>query len=274
MIEASLRSTVEAWLESHLNVELSRCSMDNIPVVAVPDPEFELRAIRFGDGHLVVACDTWTPQLQQVCAALEPDLLFSVFGAYELGRIAVPRGFGIWGPSWWLFADESSWRPRVDHEVTSLSAEQCSQIDFEIFWHCYPGDECVAAFGIYRDDGLVALATVGDRGQPFMEIGVDVVRGEQTRGLGSSVISAAGNWILDQGSLPAASVGPFNVPSARALRSVGLAYVFSDLVSASGPFRVPPQPLGKPIPEAELIDHYPTWAMNPDIQRCKQRRPD
>ena len=274
MIDAALRSTVERWLESHLNVELSRCGIETIPVVAVPDPAFELRAIRFGDRHLVVARDSWTPQLQQVCATLEPDLLFSVFGAYELGRVAVPRGFGIWGPTWWLFADESSWRPRVGHQVASLSAEQCSQIDFGIFWHCYPADECVASFGIYRDDRLVALATVGDRGQPFMEIGVDVVRGQQTRGLGSSVISAAGNWILDQGHLPVASVGPFNVPSTRALRSVGLAYVFSDLVAASGPFRVPPQPLGKPIPEADLLDYYPTWAMNPDIRRCPHRQPD
>lgn len=274
MIDAALRSTVERWLESHLNVELSRCGIETIPVVAVPDPAFELRAIRFGDRHLVVARDSWTPQLQQVCATLEPDLLFSVFGAYELGRVAVPRGFGIWGPTWWLFADESSWRPRVDHQVASLSAEQCSQIDFGIFWHCYPADERVASFGIYRDDRLVALATVRDRGQPFMEIGVDVVRGQQTRGLGSSVISAAGNWILDQGHLPVASVGPFNVPSTRALRSVGLAYVFSDLVAASGSFRVPPQPLGKPIPEADLLDYYPSWAMNPDIRRCPHRQPD
>ena len=267
MIEFSLLSKVEVWLESHLGIELSRGGTENVPVVAVPNPELEFRAVRFGNRHLVVARDSWTPQLRQVCATLEPDLLFSVFGAYELGRVAVPRGFGIWGPSWWLFADKSSWRPRVDHVVTLLSADQCSRIDFEIFWHCYPADECVASFGIYRDDRLAALATVGDRGQPFMEIGVDVTREHQTRGLGSSVISAAGNWILDQGCLPMASVGPFNVPSARVLRSVGLAYVFSDLVAASGPFKVPPQPLGKPVPEADLLDHYPTWAMNPDIRR-------
>lgn len=271
MIQASLRPAVESWLESDLQVELSRGGTANVSIVPVPDPEFELRAVRCGDRNLIVTRDTWTPQLQQVCGTLEPELLFSVFGAYELGRVAVPRGFGVWGPTWWLFGDESTWRPRLHHDVNSLTAEQHSQIDFEIFWHCYPLDESVAAFGIQVDDRLLALATVGDRGRPFMEIGVDVAPGQQTRGLGSSVISAAGNWILDQGCLPMAGVGPFNVPSARALRGAGLAYGFSDLVAAPGPFRVPPQPLGKPIPEAELQDHYPAWAMNADIRPRSHR---
>jgi hypothetical protein len=274
IIQTSLRAVVERWLESDLKVELSRGCSKSVAVVAVPDPEFELRAVRCGDRHLIVARDSWTPQLLRLCETLEPDLLFSIFGAYELGRVAVPNGFGVWGPTWWLFADKSSWHPREQHQAVQLSTEEQAQIDFEIFWHCYPVDECVAAFGIHGDDRLLALATVADKGQPFMEIGVDVVPGEKTRGLGSSVISAAGNWILDQGCLPMAGVGPFNVPSARALRGAGLAYGFTDLVTSPGPFRIPPQPLGKPTPTAELLDHYPMWAMNPDIRQRREHCAD
>ena len=265
MIDDSLRSIVEEWLESHLTTSLSQGSAERVRVVALASPEFALRAIRFGEKHLIVARDSWVPELESVCASLDPDLLFSVFGTYELARVAMPRGCAVWGPTWWLFADESSWRPRVTDAAIQLAGNQHAQVDFDLFWHCYPPEESVAAFGIYRDD-LAALATVKDLGRPFMEIDVDVAPGSQERGLGSSVVSAAGNWILSQGRLPVASVGPFNVPSARTLRGVGLAYGFSDLISRPGPFRVPPQPLGKPLPNADLANHYPDWAMNRDIR--------
>ena len=54
-----------------------------------------------------------------------------------------------------------------------------------------------------------------------------------------------------------ASVGPPNIPSARTLRSVGLRYLMSDMRGVEGPFRAPPQPMGRPYPGAPIYDSYP-----------------
>ena len=95
---------------------------------------------------------------------------------------------------------------------------------------------------------------------------MDVVPGAKGRGLGRSVVTAAAQWILKNGRTVMASVGPPNVPSARTLRSVGLRYLMSDLRGVEGPFRVPPQSLGRPYPGAPIYDSYPRWAVNQDIQ--------
>ena len=80
-----------------------------------------------------------------------------------------------------------------------------------------------------------------------------------------AVVAAAARWILDNGRIVLATVGQFNVPSARTLRSVGLQYTFMDIKGLPGPFKVPPQPLGRPYPEAQVYDYYPRWAINDDI---------
>ena len=111
----------------------------------------------------------------------------------------------------------------------------------------------------------VALATVIDRGDPVWEIGMEVTPVRTGRGLGRAVVAAAARWILDNGRIVLATVGQFNVPSARTLRSVGLQYTFMDIKGLPGPFKVPPQPLGRPYPEAQVYDYYPRWAINDDI---------
>ena len=35
-------------------------------------------------------------------------------------------------------------------------------------------------------------------------------------------------------------------------------------------FAVPPQPLGRPSKEINVVDYYPEWAKNPDISPKKQ----
>ena len=137
--------------------------------------------------------------------------------------------------------------------------------DASIFWHCH-WHQAAACFGIPINGELVALATVNDRGGSVYEIEVDVAPANGLSGLGRAVVSAAGRWILQQGGLILATTAPWNIPSARLLRSVGLRYVLCDMVGQRGPFRVPPQPLGKPRPDTNLQNHYPDWAINQQIQ--------
>ena len=123
----------------------------------------------------------------------------------------------------------------------------------------------MAAFGVHEDGRLAALATVVDRGEPVLEIGMEVAPGAKGRGLGRAVVAAAARWIVESGSVALATVAGFNVPSARTLRSVGLDYLFMDLEGKRGPVSVPPQTLGAPYPGAKLYDYYPRWAMNQEI---------
>jgi GNAT superfamily N-acetyltransferase len=197
--------------------------------------------------------------------SLHPDLLFSTFGASELARVTLPYGFGVWGPAWLLFADEASWRPIEDDRPVQLNRPELAGVDYDIFWHC-EADGPLAGFGIFEDGRLVALATVRDDGDPVWEIGMDVAPDSKGRGLGRAVVNAAGRWILENGRLILATTAPFNVPSTRTLRSLGLRYLLSEMKGREGLFQVPPQPLGSPYPGAKVYDYYPRWAMNQGIQ--------
>ncbi|HKI83193.1 MAG TPA: GNAT family N-acetyltransferase, partial [Candidatus Krumholzibacteria bacterium] len=146
-----------------------------------------------------------------------------------------------------------------------LPSEGLPQIDRTTFWHCNTTNP-IAAFGIYEEAQLVALATVTHHGHTIAEIGVDVAPDHKGRGLGRAVVSAAGNWIHERGLTIHATVAFWNVPSSRTMLSLGLRYAFASMHARPGAFRVPPQPLGSPLPEAEVFDAYPRWAMNRSIE--------
>ena len=177
----------------------------------------------------------------------------------------LPKGIGIFGPSWYFVADHASFRPVDDLRPVQLSSSELADtVDVQVFWHCFP-KEAFVGFGIFENDELTALATGRRVGELMWEIGVDVAPESKTRGLGRAVVSAAGCWILEQKKLILATSAPWNVPSVRTLRSLGLQMVLSDMDSRPGPFLVPPQPLGTPYRGAEAYNYYPDWAMNKAI---------
>lgn len=266
---------IRDWLEARLGVSLALAGERTSPVVSrpasAPGDDAGLTAVRLNGRSLIVARGEWVEPIVRVVAGLHPDLLFTPFGSFELSRVTIPDGVSVWGPNWYLFGDPESWPAPADNRVVALTADELSEVDFELFWHCV-GPGSLAAFGVYsrfgtnKGETLAALATVKDRGRPFMEIGVDVAPDAQASGLGSAVVSATGKWILEQGRLPLATVAPFNVPSTRTLRRVGLEYGFTEMSGVPGPFRVPPQPIGRPLPDVDVYDYYPAWAMNRDIR--------
>lgn len=263
-----LFSLVKPWLEAQVGFTLPEASDVALPIVKpslASESTFPLMAIRAAG---LVACAT-TPQLfegvRSVFETLHPDQLFSVLGMYELSRASLPQGFAVWGPVPNYVADRASWRPRTNHRAIILPSEGLPGIDRTTFWHCNTGNP-IAAFGIYDAARLVALATVTDHGHAIAEIGVDVAPDHKGRGLGRSVISAAGNWILDHNLTIHATVAFWNVPSSRTMLSLGLRYVFTSMHGRPGVFRVPPQSLGSPLPGTEVFDAYPRWAMNGSIR--------
>ena len=128
---------------------------------------------------------------------------------------------------------------------------------------------CVVTLFTEQFGKIAALATVTNRGGNVYEIGMEVERYAQGSGMGRAVVNGAAQWILEKGGTPCATVGSFNVPSARTLRSVGLTYYLTDMAGGTGDFAVPPQALGTPIKDIDIYNLYPDWAMNPKIKSKK-----
>lgn len=266
MINRALLKKVQPWIDASLGYSLPERATDSPLLGATPEGANvgPFYAVRVDDVVAVSARSNWHDQLRPVLDTIHPDLLFSIAGTYELSRVTLPDGVAIWGPVPCYVADKSTWKSVNDPRVFKLSEAQVAEIDWKIFWHC-AGSESLAHFGIYEDEHLVALSSIIDKGFDVYEIGVDTVQGSQRRGLGTAVVGAAGDWILEQGATPFASAAAWNIASGRNLRKLGLVYTYSALISWEGQFMVPPQPIGQPLPGHPVYNKYPRWAMNKDI---------
>ncbi len=266
MIDKNLLDKVRPWIEASLGYPLPNNAVDAPSLGATPEganvgPFF---AVRIDDVVAVSARPEWHDRLRPVLDNIHPDLLFSVAGMFEISRVTLPDGIAVWGPVPCYVANEATWKPVNDPRVSKLSKDQLDEIDWSIFWHC-AGPKALAHFGIYEGGQLMALSSVSDNGFKVYEIGVDAVQGSQGQGLGTAVVSAAGDWILERGATPFAGAAPWNIASGRNLRRLGLTYTYSALISWEGKFMVPPQPIGQPLPNYPVYDKYPRWAMNKDI---------
>lgn len=256
-----------AVIEAKLGGSLPAAGSANIAVVASParDEKVPLWGVKTDAGTVLTVRANWVEPVQGLVEELTVDELFSVFGCYQLGRFTLPQGVGVFGPSWYYVGDAKTFKDPEDVRVCSLSgAEWEEEVDATVFWHCF-GADAVARFAIREQGKVVALATVRAEFDALWEIGIDVAPQATGQGLGRAVMGAAGRWILQQGRLVLATTAPWNVPSARTLRSVGLRCVLSDLTGAAGAFKVQPQPLGLPYPGAVIHNLYPKWAMNKQI---------
>ena len=240
MADTRLLNIVRPWIEQHLGFPYSAMSEDTVPVLAASADTLDLplRAIKVGNEAALATWPEWIEGLKPIVDDLPLDMLFSVLGAYNLARITLPYGVGIWGPIWYFFADEEAWQPYDDDDrLVHFRPSDLTNVDYDLFWHCSP--DSLAGFGIFDDDRLIALATVWNSGDPMWEIGMDVVPDTKRAGLGRTVVSAAARWILDNGKFALGTTAPFNVPSARTLRSAGLRHVFTGM---NGTEFFPPSP--------------------------------
>lgn len=261
---------VVATIESTVCAGLDAFGSDPIPVVGRPHDAGgpTLAAIRLDRGALVSARNDWLPALRPLVTNMHAEMLFSVFGAYELARVTQPDGQSAWGPVFFFFGDASTWKDPEDPRVVRLGPEDLADVDYSRFWHCYSG-EAHDGYAVIEDGELVALAGVIHYGKGVEEIGMDVMPEARGAGLGRAVVGAAGSAIIERGNLALATTSPWNVPSARTLRSSGLRYSYTLMMSFDafdGAFPMPAQPLGKPYPGARLVNYYPAWAMNQDIE--------
>ncbi len=273
MKASSLTEDLRPWLDEKIGVSLDLAGSDPIPVYESEygsSDSSALFAARVGERGLVATQQRWVKALKPIVANLALDELFSIFGAYELARMLLPDGCGVWGPSWFYVGDADCFRSVEDVRPVQLSADKLAEtVNNRIFWHCF-SDEARVGFGIFEEGKLAALATVRAEDDRIWEIGVDAAPEAKGRGLGRAVVSAAGQWILENNRFVLATTAPWNVRSARCLRSVGLQFIMSVMIGSPGPFYVPPQPLGSPYPGAETYSYYPEWAVNKEIKPPKR----
>ncbi len=267
MNASNLIETLRPWLEAKIGARLDLLGLDPIPVYETEEQSSSaLFAARIGERGLVTTQKQWLEQLKPIVQNLTLEELFSTFGGYELARVLLPDGYGVWGPSWFYIGDEDSFREVGDHCPVQLSAAELAEaVDYRIFWHCFE-DEAMTGFGIFEDGKLASLAAVRSEDDHVWEIGIDTAPEAKGRGLGRAVVSAAGRWILENNRFIFASTAPWNIRSARTLRSVGMQFIMSVMIGMPGPFYAPPQPLGNPYPGAEVYNYYPNWALNKEIK--------
>ena len=257
-------------IEATVCAGLDSFGADPIPVIGRPPDAGgpALAAIRLDRGSLVSARNDWLAALRPVVTNMHAEMLFSVLGAYELARVTQPDGQSAWGPVFFFFGDASTWCDPQDPRVVRLSQDDLSAVDYARFWHCFFG-EAHDGYGVIEDGELVALAAVCHHGENIEEIGMDVMPEARGRGVGRAVVGAAGSAIIERGHLALATTSPWNVPSARTLRSAGLRFSYSQMMSFDGfdgAFPMPAQPLGRPYSGARMVNYYPAWAMNLDIE--------
>ena len=268
MISQRLQEQLLPWIENYSRASLSSFGAKNIPLIVPAHPlekPTELLVAQIGNQTaLVLNNPDIAPKLEGLLEELSPDMIFSTFGFYELSRVTLPYGISVWGPNWFLFGEESTIGDSIDNRVEKINDNDLNEVDYKQFWHCYP--KAIAGFGIKEDGKIAALATVKNRESPVCEIGMEVLQSSQGKGMGRAVVTAAARWILENDQIPLAVVGPFNIPSARTLRSSGLEYLFQCMEGKKELFYVPPQTLGFPRPDTVMYNSYPKWAMNKDIK--------
>jgi len=265
---ADLGLKVEAWIQSRFDKPISGLGEARYQVITADTKILEwvpIWILKYKESVVIFARKEWVSDLEDLIKLTDKDMLFSIYGTYELARITLPDKVNIMGPSYYLFGDKEKCKLDVDLRVFIPDTEELASVDKDIFWHCYL-DSPVSAFAVQTHGEISALATVTDKGENVYEIGMEVERSAQGSGMGRAVVNGAVQWILERGGTPLATVGSFNVPSTRTLRSVGLTYYLTDMVGAFGDFVVPPQALGTPINDIDIHNFYPDWAMNPMIK--------
>ncbi len=128
MNQATLREKIRPWLEGKLEASLSSLRSEPIPVLASGSTGPAIRGVKIRQKAVFVARPEWVDPLQEILADLGMDLAFSIFGAYEISRLTLPDGMGVWGPSWWFFADQTTWRPAHGHDVVRLKKDELDPV--------------------------------------------------------------------------------------------------------------------------------------------------
>ncbi|MFL2763926.1 MAG: GNAT family N-acetyltransferase [Dehalococcoidia bacterium] len=257
---------ISAWIGKYYGINISDLMVNQkyISELSIEYP-FPFRAVKINGKTAFTANKHILKKLEPIISKLSTDEIFSTFGSFELSKITLPFGYGVWGPTWFMFTDTFCFDFSKDINVIDINEIEILNIDNKIFWHVAI-QESIKSYGVYKNNNLIAISTVQNRGDDVYEIAMDVHPNAQYSGLGKALVSKAVNYVVSLDKIAMASVGIFNIPSNRTLRSVGMEMLITDMKGLPGDFMIEPQPLGEPARGHTVLNRYPYWAMNQNIK--------
>ncbi len=265
-MSSKILDRISGWIAKYYGINISDLKVNQKYISELSlEYSFPFRAVKINGKTAFTANKYIIKNLEPIISKLSTDEIFSTFGSFELSKITLPFGYGVWGPTWFMFTDTFCFDFSKDINVIDINEIEILNIDNKIFWHVAI-QESIKSYGVYKNNNLIAVSTVQDRGDDVYEISMDVHPNAQSSGLGKALVSKAVNYVISLDKIAMASVGIFNIPSNRTLRSVGMEMLITDMKGLPGDFMIEPQPLGEPAPGYTVLNRYPYWAMNQNIK--------
>ncbi|MBM04353.1 MAG: hypothetical protein CL766_06170 [Chloroflexi bacterium] len=265
-MSSKILDRISGWIAKYYGINISDLTVNQKYISELSlEYSFPFRAVKINGKTAFTANKYIIKNLEPIISKLSTDEIFSTFGSFELSKITLPFGYGVWGPTWFMFTDTFCFDFSKDINVIDINEIEILNIDNKIFWHVAI-QESIKSYGVYKNNNLIAVSTVQDRGDDVYEISMDVHPNAQSSGLGKALVSKAVNYVISLDKIAMASVGIFNIPSNRTLRSVGMEMLITDMKGLPGDFMIEPQPLGEPAPGYTVLNRYPYWAMNQNIK--------
>ena len=265
-MSSKILDRISGWIAKYYGINISDLKVNQKYISELSlEYSFPFRAVKINGKTAFTANKYIIKNLEPIISKLSTDEIFSTFGSFELSKITLPFGYGVWGPSWFMFTDTFCFDFSKDINVIDINEIEILNIDNKIFWHVAI-QESIKSYGVYKNNNLIAVSTVQDRGDDVYEISMDVHPNAQTSGLGKDLFSKDLNYVISLYKIEMESVGIFNIPSNRTLRSVGMEKLITDMKGLPGDFMIEPQPLGEPAPGYTVLNRYPYWAMNQNIK--------
>ena len=265
-MSSKILDRISGWIAKYYGINISDLTVNQKYISELSlEYSFPFRSVKINGKTAFTANKYIIKNLEPIISKLSTDEIFSTFGSFELSKITLPFGYGVWGPTWFMFTDTFCFDFSKDINVIYINEIEILNIDNKIFWHVAI-QESIKSYGVYKNNNLIAVSTVQDRGDDVYEISMDVHPNAQSSGLGKALVSKAVNYVISLDKIAMASVGIFNIPSNRTLRSVGMEMLITDMKGLPGDFMIEPQPLGEPAPGYTVLNRYPYWAMNQNIK--------
>lgn len=172
--------------------------------------------------------------------------LFSSLGIEEIKRVLAPADAEYLDETYgldFILAEHERFRPAgLEHKVVTFGKEAIPSEQYDQRMaerRSSETDDFVWAFACYHDDPSVPtndLAPYGPRcasiavvmwngGEDIATLGVKTEEALQGQGYGLAVVSAATQWILNQGAVALYGVYADNIPSLRIARRLGFSVI-------------------------------------------------
>jgi GNAT superfamily N-acetyltransferase len=181
-----------------------------------------------GAGVVVSVSDALRDLIAPVLASSSRDDAFSASTIAGISRVVAPLGQVVYGPNpMYTCSGEDLHEPRAFHPMELVSGSNVHGL------YRYPGFVNALQYdaGHPQPDVLASVAWDGDEPvgiagasadcDDMWQVGIDVLPGRRSSGVGTALVAHLTRAILDQGRVPYYSTSIANIPSQLLARRVG-----------------------------------------------------